>query len=109
MQKDRINVVKKMEIEDKELYKRATTKLPGQKEQLDVFRNQLKQITDIIEEGKEEFRQGIMTEFEYAGFMRESKGLMQEIKKDVQNYKDHIDTMEDFVYLYEEYNEYFSD
>lgn len=98
-----------MDIEDKELYKRATTKLPGQKEQLDVFRDQLKQITDIIEEGKEEFRKGIMTEFEYAGFMRESKGLMQEIKKDVQNYKDHIDTMEDFVYLYEEYNEYFSD
>ena len=98
-----------MEIEDKELYKRATTKLPGQKKQLDVFRDQLKQITDIIQEGKEEFRQGFMTEFEYAGFMRESKELMQEIKKDVQNYKDHIDTMEDFVYLYEEYNEYFSD
>ena len=98
-----------MEIEDKELYKRATTKLPGQKKQLDVFRDQLKQITDIIEEGKEEFRQGIMTEFEYAGFMRESNELMQEIKKDVQNYKDHIHTMEDFVYLYEEYNEYFSD
>ena len=98
-----------MKIEDKELYKRATTKLPGQKQQLNVFRDQLKQITDIIEEGKEEFRQGIMTEFEYAGFMRESKELMQEIKKDVQNYKDHIDTMEDFVYLYEEYNEYFSD
>ena len=97
------------DIEDKELYKRATTKLPGQKEQLDKFRNQLKQITDIIEEGKEELRQGIMTEFEFAGFMRDSKELMQEIKKDIQNYKDHIDTMEDFVYLYEEYNEYFSD
>ena len=50
-----------------------------------------------------------MTEFEFAGFMRDSKELMQEIKKDIQNYQDHIDTMEDFVYLYEEYNEYFSD
>ena len=33
-----------MEIEDKELYKRATTKLPSQKDQLDKFRNQLKEI-----------------------------------------------------------------
>ena len=94
-----------MEIEDKELYKRATKKLPGQKEQLDKFRNQLKQITDIIEEGKEEFRQGIMTEFEFAGFMRESKELVNDLKEVIKNYSSHIDTTEDFIYLYEESNE----
>ena len=98
-----------MEIEDKELYKRATTKLPGQKQQLGIFRDQLKQITDIIEEGKKEFRQGRTSEFEFAGFLRESKDLMQDIKKKVEYYKTHIETMEDFVYLYEEHNEHSSD
>ena len=98
-----------MEIKDKELYKNVKKKLPHQKKALDKFKNMLKEAEIVIAEGKEEYRQGITTEFEFAGFMRESKELMQEIKKDIQYYKSHIDTMEDFVYLYEEFNEYFSD
>ena len=98
-----------MKIEDKQLYKNVKKKLPHQKKVLDKFKNMLQEAEIVIAEGKEEYSQGITTEFEFAGFMRESKELMQEINKDIQNYKDHIDTMEDFVYLYEEYNEYFSD
>ena len=98
-----------MEIEDKQLYKNVKNKLPHQKKVLDKFKNMLKEAEIAIAEGKEEYRQGITTEFEFAGFMRESKELMQEIKKDIEYYKNHVDTMEDFVYLYEEYNEYFRD
>ena len=69
------------------------------------FKNMLKEAEIVIAEGKEEYRQGITTEFEFAGFMRESKELVNDLKEVIKNYSSHIDTTEDFIYLYEESNE----
>ena len=94
-----------MQIEDKQLYKNLKKKLPHQKKVLDKFKNMLKEAEIVIAEGKEEHRQGITTEFEFAGFMRESKGLVNDLKEVIKNYSSHIDTTEDFIYLYEDSNE----
>ena len=94
-----------MEIKDKELYKKVKKKLPHQKKVLDKFKNMLKEAEIIIAEGKEEYRQGITTEFEFAGFIRESKELVNNLKEVIKNYSSHIDTTEDFIYLYEDSNE----
>ena len=94
-----------MEIEDKKLYENVKKKLPHQKKVLDRFKNMLKEAEMVIAEGKEEYRQGITTEFEFAGFMRESKELINDLKEVIKNYSSHIDTTEDFIYLYEESNE----
>ena len=93
-----------MEIEDKHLYKNVKKKLPHQKKVLDKFKNMLKEAEIVIAEGKEEYRQGITTEFEFAGFMRESKELVNDLKEVIKNYSSHIDTTEDFIYLYENNN-----
>ena len=94
-----------IQIEDKELYKNVKKKLPHQKKVLDKFKNMLKEAEIVIAEGKEEYRQGITTEFEFAGFMRESKELVNDLKEVIKNYSSHIDTTEDFIYLYEDSNE----
>ena len=94
-----------MEIKDKELYKKVKKKLPHQKKVLDKFKNMLKEAEIIIAEGKEEYRQGITTEFEFAGFIRESKELVNNLKEVIKNYSSHIDTTEDFIYLYDESND----
>ena len=87
---------------DNDFYKKVKKKLPSQKKQMKTYERQLNQILNIIEEGREEFKNGIMTEFEYAGFLRDSKKLMYDIKIDIKAFKDHIDIIEDFIYLYDE-------
>ena len=94
-----------MKIEDKQLYKNVKKKLRHQKKVVDKFKNMLKEAEIVIAEGKEEYRQGITTEFEFAGFMRESKELVNDLKEVIKNYSSHIDTTEDFIYLYEDSNE----
>jgi len=94
-----------LKIEDKQLYKNVKKKLPHQKKVLDKFKNMLKEAEIVIAEGKEEYWQGITTEFEFAGFMRESKELVNDLKEVIKNYSSHIDTTEDFIYLYEDSNE----
>ena len=92
-----------LDLPDRDLYKLLKKKLPSQKKQMKVYKSQLGRVIDIIEEGRQEFKQGIMTEFEYAGFLRESKKLLSDIKKDISEFKEHIDIVEDFIYLYEEH------
>ena len=89
---------------DKDLYETVKKKLPSQKEQMKVYQKHLDEILKIIEEGKEEYKHGIMTEFEYAAFIRDSKKLMYDIKEDIKAFKEHINIIEDFIYLYEEYS-----
>ncbi len=92
-----------LDLPDRDLYKLLKKKLPSQKKQMKVYKSQLGRVIDIIEEGRQEFKQGIMTEFEYAGFLRESKKLLSDIKLDISKFKEHIDIVEDFIYLYEEH------
>ena len=92
-----------LDLPDSDLYKLLKKKLPSQKKQMKVYKSQLGRVIDIIEEGRQEFKQGIMTEFEYAGFLRESKKLLSDIKIDISKFKEHIDIVEDFIYLYEEH------
>ena len=92
-----------LDLSEGDLYKLLKKKLPSQKKQMKVYKNQLDQVINIIEEGRQEFKQGIMTEFEYAGFLRESKKLLSDIKIDISKFKEHIDIVEDFIYLYEEH------
>ena len=92
-----------LDLPDRDLYKLLKKKLPSQKKQMKVYKSQLGRVIDIIEEGRQEFKQGIMTEFEYAGFLRESKKLLSDIKIDISKFKEHIDIVEDFIYLYEEH------
>ena len=92
-----------LDLPDRDLYKLLKKKLPSQKRQMKVYKSQLGRVIDIIEEGRQEFKQGIMTEFEYAGFLRESKKLLSDIKLDISKFKEHIDIVEDFIYLYEEH------
>jgi len=87
------------------LYKNVKKKLPHQKKQLDKFKNLLNKAEIAIAEGREQYRQGIMTEFEFAGFMRESKELVQDLKEFIKNFSSRIDMNEDFIYLYEESDE----
>ncbi len=87
------------------LYKNVKKKLPHQKKQLDKFKNLLNEAEIAIAEGREQYRQGTMTEFEFAGFMRESKELVQDLKEFIKNFSSHIDMNEDFIYLYEESDE----
>ena len=84
------------------LYKNVKKKLPHQKKQLDKFKNLLNEAEIAIAEGREEYRKGIMTEFEFAGFMRESKELVQDLKEFIKNFSSRIEMSEDFIYLYEE-------
>ena len=92
-----------LDLPDRDLYKLLKKKLPSQKKQMKIYKSQLGRVIDIIEEGRQEFKQGIMTEFEYAGFLRESKKLLSDIKLDISKFKEHIDIVEDFIYLYEEH------
>ena len=92
-----------LDLSSRDLYKLLKKKLPSQKKQMKVYKSQLGRVIDIIEEGRQEFKQGIMTEFEYAGFLRESKKLLSDIKIDISKFKEHIDIVEDFIYLYEEH------
>ena len=87
------------------LYKDVKKKLPHQKKQLDKFKNLLNEAEIAIAEGREEYRKGIMTEFEFAGFMRESKELVRDLKEFIKNFSSRIDMNEDFIYLYEESDE----
>lgn len=92
-----------LDLSERDLYKLLKKKLPSQKKQMKVYKSQLDRVINIIEEGRQEFNQGIMSEFEYAGFLRESKKLLCDIKKDIFDFKEHIDVVEDFIYLYEEH------
>lgn len=92
-----------LDLSERDLYKLLKKKLPSQKKQMKVYKSQLDRVINIIEEGRQEFNQGIMSEFEYAGFLRESKKLLRDIKKDIFDFKEHIDVVEDFIYLYEEH------
>ena len=87
------------------LYKDVKKKLSHQKKQLDKFKNLLNEAEIAIAEGREEYRKGIMTEFEFAGFMRESKELVRDLKEYIKNFSSRIDMNEDFIYLYEESDE----
>ena len=94
-------------LSDYELYiKLKNELLPMQKDYLKFQKKQLNELLRIIEKGKLKFEKGLMSEFKYAGFKRETKEIMKDIKLDIEHYESEIKNVDNYVKFHDNYQKH---